>query len=1462
MSQFKDNVRVRDNVETEEELLKLQEEFLANKPRAAATVIRKNKPPTIISSSSQFENNSSVVGENVVGETQKDIVTLDDNVKTSSKSIKGQTKSKKKKSLFSKRQKSLGSNGGAHRFEIDLDQEMENTAEQEQEHVPAIKKVLDMHSYQSGAVGMVTEKFANEPVLPPNVNNNDNTSSDGGFPKPVHRSLFKRRKQALDEESKSSIDNQQINNENTTKDNNNLPTTSTISSSSLNTLNKDTKIFNSDYLEIDRENVEKLSNMSEEEILQTVEMLRQTLSPKLVEKLSKSKSLVNRISEESNEEVKGTEEKEIKHVHFEEKKILPVNYDDDDDDDDDSLPLKMKEKYFPNVPIEPEKIEWMGIEIKKDESTTSKDQGIVSSASPYVPKPSDPPAAFYRFDFHGNIVKKDADVPTYMGLHHHGDNPDQAGYTSSELLHLSRSRVSSQRIIPLNVIGRIMRKVRKGHYGIEKCKGIAEWMIKMRLPIYLRTALDDTGESVIVAAVDAISALIIGGSEGLDVEEEIWDRSGRLYRGYEGVALRDDPETKVKKHFGMDIALQSENEEDVDTTEYHVKLASKDLIAGLISMDILYRFRYLLEKLRLPYNTNEQIILMLIRFARHSRKSAKLIFECPQLVGIIHKKFLCVAWPVIYNNGNDALSQFPSLPAAKLFRLLCQSSKKISQNITQTYIETFLRYIVVNPSTISNEFEMNLGYKILKETLRIYQTLAAHGLYHEILSQAYSVFGGYLSKEIIYSLSPPWQWKGDNIPQMKHKLDIAISFFRLLEIWIRTSKKNTDTDVESGAQPSEFINDSVELLDKFVGSFPFEIDNKIENSREFEKALILISSIAKYIASWYQYLGGYPLKDTSQIKNTWEKLKFDSWQSSKIGVYLSNRLPACLNITKKVIWHLPNLPGAYYPSTFEHVSKSITMSVLYDLYLSYISLIHQISNLFTGDKEFSFNSLNVITTFVPIDLIQHHIIKFSPRRNWLDFFDRTRVYLLYEWICAISSLINNIGADKFQSQYSKRLLRAALILMSHLSPGDEKISLELLNRIFDGTTALSSDPKRAEEIRKSIKSFYKNRITTSNTKEEVYNFSGQPEEDPTLLWNLTRNNSHGGLPLSRAWVWTPIEILYSKRSDVIMDEEVRFEVVRDCLTFGWEIMETCQEVARSSDVIDYNVERFVVNPAIVVLSIMKIFLLEGDLYRNSNIEVWIDKILSRYTFGFRSEKSEKERDYANVDSPENYNSLEDAAKDVLTTPFYTFFTDFSATYAAESFGHKSFAQCVIVPLSTIYPFDFKLLVWGDLFEVLSTINIKYEEVLCLNPSFNEGLKSYFWPLENNKTLVQSFVNSIIHFKLTSEKTPFLYWIVIHHLNGFVFWKIQEEENQNENKKDHSKIQMRIDIAKAIIKGAKSNIVKDWIRYTEKNFGDDVKELTKMPQCFEEIDDLTLKSRLEWLNNVNINVDEKIIYTNY
>nr|KAG5688524.1 hypothetical protein BaRGS_031308 [Batillaria attramentaria] len=63
-----------------------------------------------------------------------------------------------------------------------------------------------------------------------------------------------------------------------------------------------------------------------------------------------------------------------------------------------------------------------------------------------------------RFDFRGNVVPADADVPVTTGLHHHGDEPERAGYTLEELFTLARSSNIQQRGLALNTLGYITQK--------------------------------------------------------------------------------------------------------------------------------------------------------------------------------------------------------------------------------------------------------------------------------------------------------------------------------------------------------------------------------------------------------------------------------------------------------------------------------------------------------------------------------------------------------------------------------------------------------------------------------------------------------------------------------------------------------------------------------------------------------------------------------------------------------------------------------------------------------------------------------------------------------------------------------------------------------------------------------------------------------------------------------------------
>ena len=60
-----------------------------------------------------------------------------------------------------------------------------------------------------------------------------------------------------------------------------------------------------------------------------------------------------------------------------------------------------------------------------------------------------------------------AQLPTSLGLHHHGVAPESAGYTIGELGRLQRSVVPAQRCVAHQTLGRILFRLGKGDFGPE-----------------------------------------------------------------------------------------------------------------------------------------------------------------------------------------------------------------------------------------------------------------------------------------------------------------------------------------------------------------------------------------------------------------------------------------------------------------------------------------------------------------------------------------------------------------------------------------------------------------------------------------------------------------------------------------------------------------------------------------------------------------------------------------------------------------------------------------------------------------------------------------------------------------------------------------------------------------------------------------------------------------------------------
>ncbi|AAS54099.2 AFR727Wp [Eremothecium gossypii ATCC 10895] len=134
----------------------------------------------------------------------------------------------------------------------------------------------------------------------------------------------------------------------------------------------------------------------------------------------------------------------LRDIHFVRNETVAPRLDINDPNFDEQL----HEKYFPDLPKEIDKLEWM--------RAAEPEQPLASELSD---------VAECRFDFKGHMVPPHREVSsTQTGLHHHSENPHLAGYTIPELQHLSRSTFPAQRCIAIQTLGRILYKLGKQSY--------------------------------------------------------------------------------------------------------------------------------------------------------------------------------------------------------------------------------------------------------------------------------------------------------------------------------------------------------------------------------------------------------------------------------------------------------------------------------------------------------------------------------------------------------------------------------------------------------------------------------------------------------------------------------------------------------------------------------------------------------------------------------------------------------------------------------------------------------------------------------------------------------------------------------------------------------------------------------------------------------------------------------------
>ncbi|KAL8956809.1 MAG: hypothetical protein Q9183_006215 [Haloplaca sp. 2 TL-2023] len=134
------------------------------------------------------------------------------------------------------------------------------------------------------------------------------------------------------------------------------------------------------------------------------------------------------------------------------------------DPEDPDFLSKLHSTYFPSLPSDPSSLSWM-----QPPSPSENDV--------YSPSLSNVHPSAVRFDFRGRLLppRLASQIPATKGLHHHGTAPEAAGYTIPELAHLSRSSFPSQRCIAYQTLGRILYRLGTGVFGTddhELCQGL------------------------------------------------------------------------------------------------------------------------------------------------------------------------------------------------------------------------------------------------------------------------------------------------------------------------------------------------------------------------------------------------------------------------------------------------------------------------------------------------------------------------------------------------------------------------------------------------------------------------------------------------------------------------------------------------------------------------------------------------------------------------------------------------------------------------------------------------------------------------------------------------------------------------------------------------------------------------------------------------------------------------------
>ncbi|CAF0756663.1 unnamed protein product [Adineta ricciae] len=1042
---------------------------------------------------------------------------------------------------------------------------------------------------------------------------------------------------------------------------------------------------------IHNENVERLNSMNENEILEEREKLLKSLDPKLIAFIRK------RTKQEDEGLIYRPSASTAQPMDIENQKST-------------TIPIETDSCWLHMDKVEYEKLEWM-----KDLPTPSAQR---------APDESNPDGVPARFDFKGNLMSRTADISVTAALHHHGEEPEAAGYTLEELFHLSRSAVLQQRVIALQTLANIIRQAHTGVYDLDLQLPLIQKLLEAGIVFLIRWAMDEQIEAIYMVAVECLANLIAPRKD-----EEILSRTTHWPCGYYEPSL-----TPAEIELG-------EKKSESDLTD--VEILEQDLVKCLFRMNVLKRSVYLLNGMKLlPALTStitvRNIFHILIRMARHSMTCANQIFEEKQLMDFIVQEFI-PEFAIPNDEGHVYGHLLPE--ALKFCRVLANHGSTLTYNLIHRYeLHKRLGNHLVAAMNRSLSSEDNQALAELFSLWRIF-ILQGHMA---------DEFGSLIPTVILpFCRTCIQQMPNMMISQLLVQL-IALFDALIIHITKFIMKHRNSSEEESNAINWSHIDGLFDIILTVEKQTLIETDEEIDLDALQTVGLSCLASFLIGQQLLTINLLDLPLK-VHQIRVQFlEPLLRSTSMKKLIETVKLNTATLPTNSTR----NLPTL-------TQTNISSFGFLNAL----LRLTNIIYQIDKSLPNSKKFitelmlTKNSEIVVYVKKMLNKLTSNSIRKVP---WFEQFEHGFLFqfvqilyqeksdqdlpsIYYEILLALlPSLLKGyhfLAQETFKLiffdlSYWKRSNEIELADLSLIT--NESLHLASNQSIIVSSSQRTLLYERAIEHLPSLYTYYKNILHINRSSVDLnicdIHFGNLFQSDDLLKLNI--HYSHTLLDIT--WPYGLLSSLYTNVL-TIADENQRLELILNSLRFVY-ILEMKHSLILYKTL--SKTTRFSM--------IAGIYLLGSEIFLEKNIADYLVAFLNCFNEQNLLQK---------LETKSNIQSL---------MTFFDFYRTLVDQYEACSFGDILYSNYLLIPLQQIYDNQLRKQVWIEHSTVLRYLRLKPDQILF-------PLEHFFVPYENDLEILRYYAQVLLNGTIQKSIQLFLYMIAVHHLNGFLFDQTRTEQ---------------------------------------------------------------------------------------